>query len=94
MEDYASQENWAAAFESMQYQMSKEMPDAFSRAHSLVRDYPKVLQFGYETFEPDKLKKYADRVGEVEWHKIRLKYFCAVASTEQCLQVKQNVEDA
>jgi len=94
MEDYANQENWAAAFESMQYQMSKEMPDAFSRARNLVRDYPKVLQFGYETFAADKLKKYADHVGEVEWHKIRLKYFCAVAGTEQCIQAKQNVEEA
>jgi uncharacterized membrane protein len=94
MEDFASQENWAAAFESMQYQMSKETPDTFPHARDLVRNYPKVLQFGYETFAPDKLKKYADHLGEVEWHKIRLKYFCAVASTEQCIEAKQNVEEA
>lgn len=94
MEDYANQGNWPSAFESMQYQMSKEMPDAYSRARNLVQDYPKVLQFGYETFAPDKLNKYADHVGEVEWHNIRLKYFCAVATTEQCIQAKQNVHEA
>nr|WP_245589312.1 hypothetical protein [Azovibrio restrictus] len=94
MEDFAHQENWAAAFESMQYQLSKETPDAFSRARSLVQNYPKVLQFGFETFAPDKLKKYGDHVGEVEWHKIRLKYFCTVATTEQCIQAKQNVDEA
>ncbi|WP_153145081.1 hypothetical protein [Dechloromonas sp. H13] len=91
METYARNSEWKLAYEHMEYVWLTGKQNEQERAVALGKAYPKIGEYGFQTFSQESLQSWADRYGEMEWHRRRIKYFCLIEPGALCAQATNNL---
>lgn len=89
---YARNGEFDKAYENLEYNLLKGAVDV-SRAQAMVKEYPQITTYGFNTFSMEKLQRWANQVGEMEAHKRRVVHFCRIASGVECKQAMENIAE-
>lgn len=90
---YAENKQWINAYGGVLFFLSKNNNEDTERMITLTKQYPEIVDYGFEEYSLDKLKKDEDQ-DHIQHRKDGIKLFCIIASDEQCNTAIANLSQA
>lgn len=89
----AESKRWDHAYDYLISTLSKNNQADTEKMIALSKQYPEIIDYGISTYSFENLKIWADRLNEIGYqHSNNIKYFCIIATDEQCKTATDNLD--
>lgn len=90
---FAETKRWDFAYEYLMMNLAKNNHADTERMIALSKQYPEIIDYGVNEYSKENLKKWSDKLNMIGYQQSNnIKYFCVIASEEQCKTAIQNIE--
>lgn len=90
---YAENKQWLHAYGNVIFNLSKNKKEDTERMIALTKEYPEIVGYGVEEYSFENLKD-SDEQDYIQYRKDNVRYFCVIASEEQCNKAIANIAAA